>query len=186
MFWFLCLFSLYNFWFCKFIVILLHFDTISIIVVLFNGATRGSPILWVHDSSIIVAFGGPFFDILTGVPYSSCSVTIGFVNQEKIVSQVPSAFGVGSMDWRKNVVQVGDFSISKFGEFKFVMDLEDSFWNTMFEKELPKYKDWLDTIFFSRPLEIINVNTTSNHVFNHLQNWPISITYVVDPNFLPS
>jgi hypothetical protein len=84
------------------------------------------------------------------------------------------------------VVQVGDFSISKFGEFKFVMDLEDSFWNTMFEKELPKYKDWLDTIFFSRPLEIINVNTTSNHVFNHLQNWPISITYVVDPNFLPS
>ncbi len=34
------------------------------------------------------------------------------------------------------------------------MDSEDSFWNTMFEKELPKYKDQLDTIFQRRPLEI--------------------------------
>jgi hypothetical protein len=45
------------------------------------------------------------------------------------------------------VLQVGDFGISKCGRSRFVMDLKDSFWNTMFEKELPKYKDRLDTIF---------------------------------------
>jgi hypothetical protein len=44
-------------------------------------------------------------------------------------------------------VQVGDFGIGKFGGSRFVIYLENSFWNTMFEKELPKYKDWLDTIF---------------------------------------
>jgi hypothetical protein len=38
------------------------------------------------------------------------------------------------MDRKKNVVQVGDFVIGKFGSFRFVMDLEYSFWNTMFEK----------------------------------------------------
>jgi len=43
------------------------------------------------------------------------------------------------------------FGIDKFDGFGFVTDLEDSFWNTMFEKELPKYKDWLDTIFFVLP-----------------------------------
>jgi hypothetical protein len=45
------------------------------------------------------------------------------------------------------VVQVADFGIGGFGAFGFMMDLEDSSWNTMFEKELPKYKDSLDTIF---------------------------------------
>jgi len=149
-----------------------------------DGLVGGFPIIWVHESSIVIAFRGPFFNILTRVPYSSCSVTIGSINQEKIVSQVPSAFGVGSMDQRKNVVQVGDFGIGKFHEFRFVMDLEDSFSNTMFEKKLPKYKDRLDTIFLCHLLEIINVNTTSNHVFNHLQNCPI--TYVFDLDSLPS
>jgi len=43
-----------------------HFDTISIIVVLSNGATRGSPIPQVHDSSIVVAFGGLLFTSLLG------------------------------------------------------------------------------------------------------------------------
>jgi hypothetical protein len=64
------------------------------------------------------------------------------------------------------VLQVGDFGIGKFGGSRFVMYLRDSFWNTMFEKELPKYR--LDTIFLCHLLEIINVNTISNHVFNHL------------------
>jgi hypothetical protein len=45
------------------------------------------------------------------------------------------------------VVQVVDFGISRSSGSKFVMDSEDSFWNTMFEKELPKYKEQLDTIF---------------------------------------
>jgi hypothetical protein len=60
------------------------------------------------------------------------------------------------------------------------MDSKYSFWNTMFEKELPKYKDWLETIFPRHPLETINVNIAFDHVFNHLQNCPINITYVVD------
>jgi hypothetical protein len=56
----------------------------------------------------------------------------------------------------------------------------------MFEKELPKYKDRLDTIFPCCPLETINVNTVSSHVFDHLQNCPINITCIVDPKFLPT
>jgi hypothetical protein len=61
------------------------------------------------------------------------------------------------------------------------MDSKDSFSNTMSNKELPKYKHWLDTIFLHHPLDTFNVNTTSGHVFNLLQNCPISITYVIDP-----
>ncbi len=83
-------------------------------------------------------------------------------------------------------MQVVGFRIDRFGGFGFVMDLEDSFWNTMFEKELPKYKDWLDTIYSHCPFEIINVNIASGHVFSHLQNCLINITHVVDPKFLPN
>jgi hypothetical protein len=56
----------------------------------------------------------------------------------------------------------------------------------MFEKELPKYKDHLDVIFSLSPLETINVNTIFEHVFSHLHNCPISITYVVDFKSLPT
>jgi hypothetical protein len=66
------------------------------------------------------------------------------------------------------VVQVADSSIVRSGGYRSVMDSKNSFGNTMFEKELPKYKDRLDTIFPHRPLETINVNTTFGHVFNHL------------------
>jgi hypothetical protein len=34
--------------------------------------------------------------------------------------------------------------VPKFGRF---IDLENTFWNNMFEKELSKYKDMLDAIF---------------------------------------
>jgi hypothetical protein len=50
----------------------------------------------------------------------------------------------------------------------------------MFEKELPKYKNHLDVIFPHHLLETINVNITYGHVFSHLHNCPISITYVID------
>jgi hypothetical protein len=56
----------------------------------------------------------------------------------------------------------------------------------MFEKDLPKSKDQLDTIFPCCPLEAINVTIVSSHVFNHLQNCPINITYIVDLKFLPT
>jgi hypothetical protein len=79
--------------------------------------------------------------------FSNCSVIIGFADQKKIVSQVLDVYGVGFMDQGKNMVQVANFSIGGFGGSRFMMDSGDSFWNTMFEKELPKYKDWLDTIF---------------------------------------
>jgi hypothetical protein len=55
------------------------------------------------------------------------------------------------MDQGKNVVQVANFNIGKSCGSRFVMDSKDSFWNTMFEKELPKCKDWLDTIFLHSP-----------------------------------
>ncbi len=84
------------------------------------------------------------------------------------------------------MVQVVGFGIDKFGGFGSVTDLEDSIWNTMVEKELPKYKDWLDTIFSRCPFETINFNIAFGHVFNHLQNCLINITYVVDLKFPPN
>ncbi len=85
------------------------------------------------------------------------------------------------------MVQVTDFGIGRFGAFGFMMDLEDASWNNMFEKELPKYKVSLDTIFPHRPLETINVNTTFNHVFSHLQKIALlALMYVVDYKSLPT
>lgn len=52
----------------------------------------------IHDSSIVVTFGGPPFDILIRVLCFNYNVIVGFVDREKIVNQVPSAIGVGSMD----------------------------------------------------------------------------------------
>jgi hypothetical protein len=65
------------------------------------------------------------------------------------------------------------------------MEFENAFWN-MLKKELPKYKDCLDIIFLHHLFEIVNVNTAFEHVFNHLQNCPINITFVVDPKSLPN
>jgi hypothetical protein len=46
--------------------------------------------------------------------------------------------------------------------------IKDAFWNNMFEKELPKYKDRFDTIFSCHLFEAINVNIIFGHVFSHL------------------
>jgi hypothetical protein len=48
-----------------------------------------------------------------------------------------------------------------------VIDLENTFYN-MFEKNLPKYKNRLNAIFFWPPLHSININMTYGHVFNNL------------------
>jgi hypothetical protein len=79
------------------------------------------------------------------------------------------------------MVQVVDYGISGSGN---VMESEDAFWNNMFKKELPKYKARLDIIFSCHPFETININTTSKHVFSHLQKCPINITFVVDLNLI--
>ncbi len=87
------------------------------------------------------------------------------------------------MHQQKNVVQVLEFGIGKSG---FEIDPKGAFWNEMFQKELPKYKDCLDVIFPHHHVETISVNTNSRHVFSHLHNCPISTTYVVDPKSLPT
>jgi hypothetical protein len=86
---------------------------------------------------------------------------------------------VASIDKENAFVQVTNIG-------GFAIDLEDKFWNNMFEKELPRYKDRLDAIFRWPLLHTINVNTTSNHVFNNLYNCPINITYVVDSKSIPA
>jgi hypothetical protein len=70
---------------------------------------------------------------------------------------------VDSVDQGKNVVQVIDY-----GGFTNVKEFEDAFWK-MFEKELHKCKDCLDTIYSRYPFETINVNTTFGHVFSHFR-----------------
>ncbi len=36
------------------------------------------------------------------------------------------------------------------------------------------------------PVETINVNTSSDHIFSHFQNCSVSITYIMDPNSIPT
>jgi hypothetical protein len=95
--------------------------------------------------------GGPF-NILVGVTSSSYNVHVSSIYWQKTVPQVPIA---GSMHWEKNVVQVLEFGIDGSGS---EMDSEGAFWNELFEKERPKYKDRLDVIFPCHPLETISVN----------------------------
>ncbi len=80
-------------------------------------------------------------------------------------------------------MQVPEFRVDGYGS---EMDFEGAFWNEVFEKELPKYKDRLDVFFPCHPLETISVNTIFGHVFSHLHNCPISITYIIDPKSLPT
>jgi len=44
-------------------------------------------------------------------------------------------------------------------------DINDNFWNELFDEEFPKYKDRLNVIFPSHPPFETNINTISNHVF---------------------
>jgi len=146
-----------------------------------NGVAR-VVIFMVRDSIIVGnfgVFGGPF-NILIGVMSSSYNVLIASIDQEKTITQVPI---VSFMHQKKNVVQVLEFGI---GGSRSKMDFKGAFWNEMFEKELPNYKDLLNVIFPCHPLETISVNIIFGHVFSHLHNCPINITYVVDPKSLPT
>lgn len=128
------------FWFCLHVcndfVREEHFHIgVGVFSVMSNGATRVFVIFQVHEIFVvIVAFGGPCFDILTKVLSSSHNVIVASTNQDKIVSEVHNV-NVSSMDRQKNMVHVADFDIGRFG---FVMGFEYSFWNTMFERDLPK------------------------------------------------
>jgi hypothetical protein len=56
---------------------------------MFDCVTKVFVIFRVHDFFIVVvAFGGPCFDILTKVLSSSYNVIVASMNQEKIVSEV--------------------------------------------------------------------------------------------------
>jgi hypothetical protein len=73
-----------------------HFDTrVGVSNIMFNSATKVSIIPWVHDSFIIVAYRGFFFDILIRVPSFSYNVIVGFVDKKKTITFCVS---VGSMD----------------------------------------------------------------------------------------
>lgn len=128
------------FWFCLHVcndfVREDHFDIgVGVSSVMSDGATRVFVIFRVHEFFIvIVAFGGPCFDMLTKVLSSSHNVIVASTNHKKIVDEVHNV-GVCSMDRQKNVVHVANFDIGRSG---FVMGFEYSFWNTMFERDLPK------------------------------------------------
>jgi len=128
------------FWFCLHVcndfVREDHFDIgVGVSSVMFDGATRVFVIFWVHEIFIvIIAFGGPCFDILTKVLSSSHNVIVASTNHKKIVGEVHNV-GVCSMDRQKNVVHIANFDIGRSG---FVMGFEYSFWNTMIERDLPK------------------------------------------------
>jgi len=54
-----------------------HFHIVGVTNVVSYGAVGGSPIPWVHDSSIVATLGRPPFDILIGVPSLNYSVIVG-------------------------------------------------------------------------------------------------------------
>jgi hypothetical protein len=57
----------------------------------------------------------------------------------------------------------------------------------MFDVELSKHKQHIEVIHNQRLLlEVLNANTFSGHVFNHLHNCPIKINLVVDPQIVHS
>jgi hypothetical protein len=126
------------------------------------------PLLLHLEDLLLISYLVFHFLVTVSVTYT----IVGFVNQIKFLVHLVLVLWID-----RRLVQVVNFGIDKSSGVGFVMDSEKSFCNTMFEKELPKYTDWLDTIFSHHPLEIINFNITSGHVFSHLQNCPISITY---------
>jgi len=60
----------------------------------------------------------------------------------------------------------------------FVKIYDDKFFNHMFDPELPKFRAALEMIYGWQPLELVNVNTTFENVFNNLQNCLITINLV--------
>ncbi len=65
--------------------------------------------------------------------------------------------------------------------FKFShQDLWRQVFNRMFDLEFPKFRTNLERIYGWQPLELVNVNTTFENVFNNLQSCPIAIN-VVNP-----
>jgi hypothetical protein len=186
------MYLLYCFWFA-FIIHVLFFmhvgvdfvgeDNVDFGVGVCDGGAEVAITPMVQDSistgvsgASIVSRGPP--NILIGVTSSNYNVHVAFTYRQKMVPQVPTT---SFLHLEKNVVQVPKFGVDGFG---FEMDSKGAFWNEVFEKELPKYKDRLTVIFPCHPLETISVNIISGHVFSHLHNCPISITYVVDPKSL--
>ncbi len=119
-----------------------------------------------------------FSNFVMGNPFPNCSVSIGpySIDQKKVMNT--STIGIVSLDQQNKLVELPELGV---GGSDFVIDSEVDFWNNLFDKKLPKYKDHLEVIFLHHPLEVVNLNIIFVHIFSHLQNCPINITYVVDP-----
>jgi hypothetical protein len=98
--------------------------------------------------------GGVFFSMVTFV-----IVFVDWKNFRTIIS-----FYIVSMDLEKTIIHT-----LKLGPFN--IDFNISFWNGLFEKKLPKYKDRLQAIHSCLLLKTINIDKTSSHIFNQLQNF---------------
>ncbi len=74
-----------------------------------------------------------------GNPFPSCSISIGpSIDQKKVINTFIT--GIVSLDQQNKLVELLDLGV---GGFDFVVD----FWNNLFDKEFPKYKDRLEAIF---------------------------------------
>lgn len=133
--------------------------------------------------SLIVTTGVIFSNFLMGSSSPSCSVSIGpsSIDQKKVINT--SIIGVVSLRQQNKLVGLPNLGVRGSD---FVVDSEVDFWNNLFDKRFLEYKDRLEAIFPHRPLEAVNLNIIFGHIFSHLQNCPINITYVVDPNSIPS
>ncbi len=72
------------------------------------------------------------------------------------------------------------FQCASASGYRSGMGSKNAFWNNVFEKKFPKYKSWLDETFTWQLGKTININITLGHIFKHLYNCSISITYVIN------
>ncbi len=108
------------------------------------------------------------------MPFVSVFIASTFVNTMNNVSPI-----IASTNEENAFIQVTNIG-------GFTIDLKNTLWNNMLKKKLPKYKNRLDAMFSWPSFHIININITSGHDFNNLQNYLTNIIFVVDRKSIPS
>lgn len=134
------------------------------------------------DDSLVITTRIIFSNFVMGNPPSS-NVSIGpsSIDQKKVINT--STTSIVSINQQNKLMELPNLGARGSD---FVIDYKVDFWNNLFDKKFPKYKDRFEAIFLHHSLEAINLNIIFGHIFNHLQNFPINITYVVDPKSIPS
>lgn len=94
--------------------------------------------------SLVFTIGIIFSNFVMGSPSLSCNVSISpfSIDQNKVINT--STIGIVSVNQQIKLVELPNLGV---GGSDFVIDFKVDFWNDLFEKMFPKYKDCLEAIF---------------------------------------